>query len=282
MASLPLRQWLQLNLKFPDRVMHCCRHHLLGVIFCIGFSLTFLAAPAVAAAATADSASMTANAGPLRWEQQRADLRLKAGEKTASAIFTFVNTGAKPVRITSVESSCGCTAGKPDREEYAPGERGELRAEFNAGSRRGVQSNWIDVRTDAGGEPVRLEFVVVIPDPLTATPRMLTWAAATEIARDTTIPKTTRLHFDRLETGRIERVEATPEADWLRAEAVPPAGDAGVGVAGETPDANAGDWILSVTPSWHEAALPWRSAVTVTAHTEKLGPLKLRIFVVCR
>lgn len=223
-------------------------------------------------------AKADAQAGPLRWDRQRIDHRLKPGEQTVSEAFSFVNTGTKPVRITSVESSCGCTVGKPDRDVYAPGEQGEIRVDFKPGSRRGVQSNWIDVRTDAGTGTVRLEFVVVIPELVSVSPRLLTWAAATEIAAsgetgDAAAParKSARLRFERQETGRIEKVEAKAEAAWLRVEIAPAA----------TGDAD-NEWILTAMPAWHEATLPWRTSIKVTAHTEKAGLVDLRVFVICR
>jgi P pilus assembly chaperone PapD len=45
----------------------------------------------------------------LTWETTEVDLHPGLADKTAVAHFKYKNTGDKPVKITSVHSSCGCT-----------------------------------------------------------------------------------------------------------------------------------------------------------------------------
>lgn len=42
------------------------------------------------------------------------------------ATFTFANTGAKPLIIYQVKTSCGCTSARLSKHQYAPGERGQI------------------------------------------------------------------------------------------------------------------------------------------------------------
>ena len=53
------------------------------------------------------------------------------GTKVAHA-FKFVNEGKKPLDITDVRSTCGCTVAKLDKRQYEPGEGGEIQVVFNS------------------------------------------------------------------------------------------------------------------------------------------------------
>src|SRR3954451_13453072 len=66
------------------------------------------------------SAFSTAQA-QLAFEQSEIELHPKATDQEAIAIFKFENKGTKPVKITSVKSSCGCTVASSKQDELAPG-----------------------------------------------------------------------------------------------------------------------------------------------------------------
>jgi hypothetical protein len=46
--------------------------------------------------------------------------------------FSFINTGATPLVITSVQASCGCTVTSYSKEPIEPGGTGFVSATFNA------------------------------------------------------------------------------------------------------------------------------------------------------
>ncbi len=73
----------------------------------------------------------------LKWERLRADLSPVLNEKSVETEFAFVNEGQVPVTIESIKSSCGCTSAVTGKKTYAPGEKGEVRARFTIGQRRG-------------------------------------------------------------------------------------------------------------------------------------------------
>ena len=56
----------------------------------------------------------------LVWEQKEADLHPALTYKTAVAHFKYKNTGDKPVKITSVHASCGCTTAALAKDTVAP------------------------------------------------------------------------------------------------------------------------------------------------------------------
>ncbi|MDR0907029.1 MAG: DUF1573 domain-containing protein [Rikenellaceae bacterium] len=61
------------------------------------------------------------------------------------------NTGAEPLVITSVETSCGCTSVEYERQPIAPGARGRLSFRFDSsGQMTGRQVKYIDIHTSAG------------------------------------------------------------------------------------------------------------------------------------
>ena len=49
--------------------------------------------------------------------------------------FRFVNKGAEPLVITSVQASCGCTVAKYTKEPIAPGAEGFVTATYNAATK---------------------------------------------------------------------------------------------------------------------------------------------------
>ena len=53
------------------------------------------------------------------------------GEDDGLRTFVFTNTGAEPLVITRVNSSCGCTVPKKPEEPIMPGEKGEIQVKYN-------------------------------------------------------------------------------------------------------------------------------------------------------
>ncbi len=66
------------------------------------------------------------------------------GEKVVIT-FHFKNTGTKPLVISNVQASCGCTVPSKPEEPIAPGAEGKITAEFNSEGRAGKASKNITV-----------------------------------------------------------------------------------------------------------------------------------------
>jgi hypothetical protein len=121
----------------------------------------------------------------LVWEQKEADLHPALTDKTAVAHFKYKNTGDKPVKITSVHASCGCTTAALAKETVAPDESGEIVATFTIGERSGVQTKTITVKTDDQPEQATiLKLKATIPQLLQVSPAFLFWSA-----KDALVPK---------------------------------------------------------------------------------------------
>ena len=84
----------------------------------------------------------------LTWENR--DLEVKAGvkENRVQAVFAFKNGGDKPLVITEVRTTCGCTTAQLGKKDYAPGEAGTLNATLVLDPEGGTRKKSIYVVTD--------------------------------------------------------------------------------------------------------------------------------------
>ena len=116
--------------------------------------------------------------GALVWESTDADLHPSLSDKKAVAHFKYKNTGDKPVKITSVHPSCGCTTAALAKDVVGPNESGEITATFNIGDRSGVQTKTITVQTDdRPAKPTILKLKATIPQLLQISPAFVYWSA---------------------------------------------------------------------------------------------------------
>lgn len=68
--------------------------------------------------------------------------------EVVSYTFHFTNAGNVPLIITSVDKSCGCTAGDYPREPIAPGERGDIKVTYDSKGHFGFQSKTVVVNSN--------------------------------------------------------------------------------------------------------------------------------------
>lgn len=112
----------------------------------------------------------------LRFEQPEVTLQLAEGAADTEAVFAFTNEGSAPLRITKVQAGCGCTTPRLEKETYAPGESGVLRATYHIGGRQGAQSVRIRVTTDEERkDPYEVFLKVNILVPVALQPRLVFW-----------------------------------------------------------------------------------------------------------
>ncbi|MCM1079560.1 MAG: DUF1573 domain-containing protein [Bacteroidales bacterium] len=79
------------------------------------------------------------------------------GNSKQSCVFTFTNTGDKPLVINQTVASCGCTTPTYTKTPVLPGEKGEVKVVYNgAGRFPGHFKKTITVRTNGTPEVVRL------------------------------------------------------------------------------------------------------------------------------
>lgn len=79
------------------------------------------------------------------------------GEKVKIS-FHFKNTGSKPLVISDVHASCGCTVPSKPEEPIAPGKEGVITAEFNSSGRVGKASKYLNVTCNTKENIITLLF----------------------------------------------------------------------------------------------------------------------------
>jgi hypothetical protein len=70
--------------------------------------------------------------------------------------FVFTNTTTRPVKIVSVQASCGCTTPAWSKDPIPAGQTGFVQASFNPKGRPGTFNKTLTVTTDMDGGPVIL------------------------------------------------------------------------------------------------------------------------------
>ena len=151
----------------------------------------------------------------LTWETTSADLHPSLTDTAAVAHFKYKNTGDKPIKITSVHPSCGCTTAALAKDVVAPNESGEIVATFNIGERYGVQTKTISVMTDEEqSQATVLKLTATIPRLLDVAPAFIYWSA-----NDVLKPKTIAVQVDG--DSPVTKLNITSTDKSLGTEVVP-------------------------------------------------------------
>jgi hypothetical protein len=90
--------------------------------------------------------------------------------------FIFTNNSGRPVRIISVQASCGCTTPGWTKEPVAPGKNGFIKASFDPKGRPGYFNKSLTVMTDLSGTPITLQIKGSVVEKLTVSEESLTVA----------------------------------------------------------------------------------------------------------
>lgn len=134
--------------------------------------LPFIAMLVASVAASAPDAT----AAPLRWQETTVSIEAPPLAESVEAAFQFTNTTSRPVTITEIRSTCGCTVPQLEQKLYVPGESGTIRAVFTPGDRVGLQEKTIMVTTaEPDFSSTVLTLRVTIPTLFEVTPFFVIW-----------------------------------------------------------------------------------------------------------
>lgn len=113
------------------------------------------------AASTSETPVDTANLTTIKWLDgtDRDFGKMKEGDNLEVS-FRFKNTGSKPLVISNVSASCGCTVPETPKKPYAPGETGVIKASFNSSGKPGTQSKQVNVFANTNPAMTTLGFHV--------------------------------------------------------------------------------------------------------------------------
>jgi hypothetical protein len=140
------------------------------------------------------------------------EIEAPADAKKVTADFEFTNRSNKTVRIAKYDAACSCMAVvvKDGKLDYAPGESGLLRADFEMGNFAGSVDKavalWLD--DDAPDKPsVTLTVRVHIPVLVSLEPKTVKW----EVNGDAS-PQTIRITMNHAEPIRVKDVSSSSKA----------------------------------------------------------------------
>ncbi|QOJ16804.1 MAG: DUF1573 domain-containing protein [Phycisphaeraceae bacterium] len=127
----------------------------LGAAF-VAFSVTSAVARRAGQDMSTPGLGLTSMA-PLRIEPERVDLGLVAAGSTNRQSVTLRNTSRRPIRITSVSSTCTCTAAEVPSELIPPGATTEIEVRMRAHRKAGrINERTLSFFVDGWKEPVRV------------------------------------------------------------------------------------------------------------------------------
>jgi len=79
--------------------------------------------------------------------------------------FKIVNNGDEELYLIKVNSTCGCTVAKPEKEKLQPGESTKIKVSFNSANRSGKQKKFINVfNNDKTNTRYRLSILANVID----------------------------------------------------------------------------------------------------------------------
>lgn len=70
--------------------------------------------------------------------------------------FDYQNLGGEDLLITSVETTCGCTAPTWSRKPLGPGEKESMKVFFDTSGRRGEQRKLVTINSNASNGVIKL------------------------------------------------------------------------------------------------------------------------------
>lgn len=93
-----------------------------------------------------------------------------------SYTFRFKNNGDEILEISSVSSSCGCTAALLSSKRIAPGEMGEIKATFDSSRFRGAVSKTITMKTNSPDHSqVQFKLKGIVKELLSISTNRISW-----------------------------------------------------------------------------------------------------------
>ncbi len=87
----------------------------------------------------------------VEWAQEVYNFEEVAMGTKVTHQFRFKNTGSKPLVLTRVKASCGCTTPSYSKEPVAPGEEGYIDVAFDTKGKKGRQVKTVTVTANLEG-----------------------------------------------------------------------------------------------------------------------------------
>ncbi|MFZ4764799.1 MAG: DUF1573 domain-containing protein [Roseimicrobium sp.] len=155
-------------------------------------------------------------------ESDPIEVRPKPEDEIVDVVFSFTNTGAKPVTILKIDSSCACLEAALDKATYAAGEKGSGKAQFKTSSLTGRHEKLLHLFTDDPAAPEQaIRFAIEVPVVVSIEPNLLEWTVGEEpLAKEFTVKMLGKeaLHITNISATRenvtFEKKEIVPGREY--------------------------------------------------------------------
>lgn len=125
--------------------------------------------------------------GGLTWDTTYREIKVPSGQKEVLTDYVFKNSTSAGIEISSMQTSCGCTAAKIDKKQIAPGESAAVHVRFDVGNRKGEQVKSVVVKTSDQAKQT-LILRALIQDPVAFSQKEFVWRSGTPgVERDSMV-----------------------------------------------------------------------------------------------
>jgi|GEM_PF-957042 hypothetical protein len=160
----------------------------------------------------------------------------------------ILNTGKGRLKITDVNTSCGCTVAQIDKKEFAPGDTAVISYKLNTDHFDGVVRKTITVHFDKAGLKSQVfSLTARVHTELDIQPRYIVLRDM-EAAKDTVISRTVVIHNYSKDKIRIKKIEAPEKIVEVRAKSKSIA-------AGDSVKLDVRIWPKGGTRKWHQVRM---------------------------
>jgi Protein of unknown function (DUF1573) len=116
----------------------------------------------------------------IAWMSQTQSIECREDQSSADFVFTVKNTSSSLLKITGVETSCGCTVVFFEKSEFAPGESRDLHATVNFGIDSGLLEKKLKVSiADPKGDHSKISTLLMrakVPNIFYQNSTTLSWS----------------------------------------------------------------------------------------------------------
>jgi Protein of unknown function (DUF3592)/Protein of unknown function (DUF1573) len=110
------------------------------------------------------------------WPDRVLHVQARMQDSFVQARYVVRNNGSSPVKILTVQPSCGCTIARVSADVIPPMGESFIEVTYDIGERSGENRATITVTTDDAVEPtIALQLTVDIPSPFSIDHKVLTW-----------------------------------------------------------------------------------------------------------
>jgi hypothetical protein len=135
---------------------------LISVLIVIGFMTTSCGTGSAGSNENSSTTKSDTGKAIISFVEYNHDFGIVTEGEKVSYVFSFENKGTSDLVVSSVSTSCGCTAPRYDTKPIRPGEAGNIEVVYNASGMNGKQTKTITVKSNASVPVVLLRITAEV------------------------------------------------------------------------------------------------------------------------